>query len=364
MPSRAEIYNNAVYPALRNLDAERVHDASVSALHLIESHPYLLRLMEGLFCEQGHRFEDNRLKVEVGGLMFENPIALAAGFDKQGRAVNSLYRLGFSSVVVGSVTVEPQPGNPKPRIFRPSNDSLLNQMGFPSEGVAAMARNLKNYQDRDFPIGVSIGLNKGVAAKDAPQAYALVAQELAMSADYFEINVSSPNTKGLRDLQNPEYLTDIVEAVQNVSSVPLFLKISPELSVGQIDSVIQLAFDRGLSIVATNTSANEDIKAEFGNDWTRLAGGVSGAAIEQISNRIIEHITKESGVGVVGVGGVRDLPSALRKFSAGARSLQVYTGFVMGGGGANFPSRLNRELAQWMENKGVNNISELIGQPT
>ena len=362
MPSRAEIYKDYAYPVLKKFDAERIHDVSIDLLHLSESHPHLLRLMEGLACEGGQRFEDERLRVGVGGIMFENPIALAAGFDKQGRAVDSLYRLGFSSVVVGSVTQEPQPGNSKPRVFRPTNDSLLNRMGFPSEGVEAMARSLKNYPDRKYPIGVSIGLNKGVLLTEAPAAYAAVAQKLSDSADYFEINVSSPNTERLRDLQNKIYLIDVVEAVQAVSQKPLFLKVSPDLSVNQLDDVIDVSTERGLSIVATNTSINQSVKSGLGSTWSNEQGGVSGAAIEQISNHVIRHIARESDVEVIGVGGVRDLSSALLKFEAGAKSLQVYSGFVMGDGGPSFPSRLNNELIGWMDEQGVNNISELVGQ--
>lgn len=342
MPSKAEIYRGYVYPLASKLDAEDAHDMAIQMLYSLQNYPFTKKILERALTEKGERYMSENLGVVVGGITFDNPLVAAAGFDKNGKAADALYALGFSSVVVGSVTSARQAGNRRPRIRRAPNENLVNSMGFPSDGVSIVKQNLEKYTERDYPIGISIGLNKDVEHDVAAPAYAHVAGELAECADYFEINVSSPNTPLLRDLQSSAYLTDIVCLVRKVSSKPVFLKISPDLSTEQLDEIIQFATDQELPIVATNTSNNATLKSSLGEKWEHVPGGVSGTAIENLSNRVIYHITRNSQVEVVGVGGVRDYDSAMRKFDAGAKLLQVYTGLVYEG--PDLPSRLNRQI--------------------
>lgn len=347
MPSRAEFYSRVVYPAFSKMDPEASHERAIRALQLLESNPFLLKVAERVCCNNSKRFKDPTLAVEVGGIELENPVILAAGFTKNAKGIRALKALGFSSIVAGTVTVNSQKGKDKPRIFRPTSDALINRMGFPNDGLQAVKHNLSKYQNRNFPIGISIGPNREIRAEEVPDQYRLLSRELDNLVDYFEINVSSPNTEGLRAHQAKESLEKIIKAVREETTKPLFLKISPDLTVGQLDEIIQIATDHNLAIVATNTSTNKTIKSSLGEHWKSEQGGVSGAPIEKLSNLIIKHITDHSSVDVVGCGGVRDIYSAKRKFNSGAKAIQIYSGLVTRNGGPDFPSRLVRELSEF-----------------
>src|SRR5579859_5537523 len=227
------MYKKLIDPLLMRLDSEMWHTRAREALHLTESTPLTLKLLE-LFTDQQRRFADARLRVVVGGIELDNPVLVGAGWDKAGRAVKALYTLGFSGVEVGTVVAHPQEGNPKPRQFMLAPGVTLNRLGFNSPGMEAVAHNLARYTGSGIPIGISLGKNKEVAPEDAPQAHATVAERLYPYAAYFAINVSSPNTPGLRALQDKKPLTDIVQAVNETlesrgGRKPLFVKIAPEL---------------------------------------------------------------------------------------------------------------------------------------
>lgn len=362
------MYKEVISPVLDRLPSEQMHVTAREALHLAEQTPFTLKVLELLAADHHKRFRDEKLNVVVGGVSFDNPVLVGAGWDKKARAVKALYRLGFSGIEVGSVLEHPQPGNEKPRQFMIGPGVALNRLGFNSPGMEVVAKNLESYRGSGIPIGISLGKNKEVADEDAPRAHAVVASRLYEDASYFTINVSSPNTPGLRGLQAKGPLTDIVQAVneameQKGGRKPLFVKIAPELTNAEINDVIGVVVDNGLTgIVATNTTTNPDIKAHWGRDRNEL-GGVSGAdgSFRNLATEKIRYIYRESGgkIDIIGVGGINDWFSALAKIEAGAKLLQVVTGIR--GEGLAVAGQINRGLERWLNVSGLKNFDEVIG---
>lgn len=363
-----EIYRDLVNPALNRLDSETWHNRVREVLHCAESNPFTLRILEK-FAYQRERFTDERLNVVLGGVEFENPVMVGAGWDKDGRSVKALHTLGFSGVEVGSVLAYPQSGNPKPRQFMVDSGVSINMLGFNSVGVEKVEENLERYRDCDIPIGVSVGKNKDVESHDAPEAHAAVVERLYDNASYFAINVSSPNTPGLRELQDRQVLHDIVQATNEVMDVrgvrkPMFIKIAPELTEEAIDDVIRVVADNSLAgIIATNTTNNPNIKAKYGEEWGSEMGGLGGDDPEfrRMSTEKIAHIYRETGgqMEIIGVGGVNDTESALEKIQAGAKVVQVITSIREIG--PTLPGRLNRGLVEYMEQEGIASLDEIRG---
>lgn len=362
------MYKEIINPLLGKLDSENWHVRAREALHLAEATPFTLKLLE-LFADQHRRFSDERLHVVLGGVAFDNPVMVGAGWDKAGRAVKALYTLGFAGVEVGSVLAYAQDGNPRPRQFMPGPGVALNRLGFNTPGMEVVAHNLERYQGSGIPIGISLGKNRDVDAEDAPEAHAAVARKLYDDAAYFAINVSSPNTPGLRELQDKASLTQIVQAVNQAmdekgARKPLFVKIAPELTNEAVDDVIQVVVDNKLTgIIATNSTTNQEIKAKYGEKWRNEAGGVSGddADYRRMATAQVAHIWRETrgSIDIIGVGGVKDAQTALEKIKAGARVVQVVTGIR--GEGTALPGRINRGMVEYMEKAGVKNIRELVG---
>lgn len=362
------MYKEIVSPLLDRLDSETWQVRAKEALHLAETTPFTLRLLEQ-FAYHRQRFTNDRLRVMLGGVEFDNPVMVGAGWDKSGRAVEGLYTLGFSGVEVGSVLEYPQPGNAKPRQFIIGPGVALNRLGFNSPGMEAVANNLRRYKDSGIPIGINLGKNKDVEPKYAPEAYAAVAKRLYNEAAYFAINVSSPNTPGLRALQDRGPLTDIVQAVNDVMDEmgerkPLFVKIDPDLANEAVNDVIEVVADNGLTgIIATNTTIREDLKAQYGKRWRPEAGGLSGDNEEfrRMATEKIAHIYKETGgkMEIIGIGGVKDVQTALEKIRAGARVVQIVT--AIRGEGTTLPGRINRGLVAYLEREGIRNINEIVG---
>jgi dihydroorotate dehydrogenase len=362
------MYKEFIDPLLMRLDSETWHTRAREALHLAEATPLTLKLLE-LFADQHRRFADERLRVVLGGIELENPVLVGAGWDKAGRAVKALYTLGFACVEVGTVVAHPQAGNPRPRQFMLAPGVTLNRLGFNSPGMEAVVHHLARYKGSSIPVGISLGKNKEIAAEDAPLAHAIVAERLYDFATYFAINVSSPNTPGLRALQDKKPLTDIVQAVnQTMESKggrkPLFVKIAPELSPAAIDDVIEVVLDNGLTgIIASNTTISPDIKAAYGERWRNEAGGVSGddADYRSMATRQVAHIYRQTrgSIDIIGVGGIKDAPTALEKIKAGAKAVQVVT--AIRGEGTAVAGRINRGIVDFMEKEGVRCVQELIG---
>lgn len=363
-----EIYKGIAVPLLDRLDSETWHVRAREALHLAESTPFTLKLLERL-AYQGERFTDQRLRVVLGGVEFDNPIVVGAGWDNAGRAVKGLHALGFSGVEVGSVLAYPQEGNPKPRQFMIGPGVALNRLGFNSPGLAEVSNNLRRYRESGIPIGISLGKNKDVKPIDAPQAHYVVARKLYDQASYFVINVSSPNTSGLRELQEKGPLTDIVQAVNDAMDEmgdrkPTFVKIAPDLTNEAVDDVVRVVMDNALTgIIATNTTIRSDLKAKYGERWRDQMGGLSGDDIDfrRMATEKVAHIYRETGgkMEIIGVGGIKDAKTALEKIQAGARVIQVVT--AIRGEGLALPGKINRGLISFMEQEGINNLNEIIG---
>jgi len=362
------MFKEFIDPALARLDSETWHTRAREALHLAEATPFTLKLVEQ-FADHHQRFTDGRLHVALGSVALDNPVMVGAGWDKAGRAVKALHTLGFSGVEVGTVVAYAQEGNPKPRQFMLAPGVALNRLGFNSPGMQAVAHNLERYNGSGIPVGISVGKNKEVPAEDAPQAHATVVERLYDYAAYFAINVSSPNTPGLRALQDSKPLTDIVQAVNDTMESmggrkPLLVKIAPELSPGAIDDVIEVVLHNGLTgIIATNTTVNPDMKAKYGEHWRNEAGGLSGDDLDyrRMATEQVAHIYRQTKgkIDIIGVGGVKDAQTALEKMKAGATVVQVVTG--LRGEGPALAGRINRGMVDFMEKEGVRSVQEVVG---
>lgn len=283
------------------------------------------------------------LEREVFGLKFKNPVGLAAGFDKNGEYVEALSNLGFGFIEVGTVTPLPQPGNDKPRMFRlPEDAALINRMGFNNKGVDTMAERLRLLKDRhpEIIVGGNIGKNKNTPNADAVSDYVKCFDRLFDVVDYFVVNVSSPNTPGLRALQEKEPLMELLNTLQkrnskNDISRPILLKIAPDLTNEQLDDIIEIVKETGIAgVIATNTTisrdglyAPENLKGEM--------GGLSGKPLTKRSTEVIRYLSEKSGKAfpIIGVGGIHSAQDAQEKLAAGASLIQLYTGFIYEGPG-------------------------------
>ena len=333
-------YERIVRPALFRLDSERAHELGVNAMALLGALPPLGRALEAW----------NRLPVagarpiEAFGLKFPNAVGLAAGFDKNARAWPAAAALGFGHVEIGTVTALAQPGNDRPRMFRfPDQEAVINRMGFNNDGAAAVAARLAGQPGpgrRRIPLGVNLGKSKVTDIDQATQDYLAGFSLLAGHADYLVLNVSSPNTPGLRQLQDETRLRELLGAVTAANRrraslpggrrVPLLLKIAPDLTFPQIDAVLGVIAAFGLDgIVATNTTlARPGRLAQVGE-----AGGLSGSPLRRRSTEIINYISRATAgrLPIIGVGGITDAVSAGEKMDAGATLVQVYTGMIYRG---------------------------------
>lgn len=296
---------------------------------------------------------------------------VGAGWDKKGRAVDGLYALGFAGVEVGSVLVHPQKGNPRPRLWidEPTKSVGLNRLGFNSSGMEEVAGNLSE-QQRPGVTGISLGKNKLTPDEQAPWAHAAVAERLHGFADYFVINVASPNTPGLRNLLNPEPLTNIIRAVRLVLEKkgvkPLFVKTTVDLALADLDNVLGVCVNEQVDgVIDTNTTTQEDIKAKYG--WQGQMGGVSGndPDYRRKATERMRHITCETrGTGLerIGVGAINDAASAIERMEAGAQVVQVVTAIRQHKGCV--ASDINRGLLKRVERDGLTSINELVGAAT
>lgn len=362
------MYHSFLSPLLDRLDSETMHGLSVSALSAAERFT-LTRSLVGRVGTGGKRVVSERLQMNVGGIAFENPVVVGAGWDKHAECVVALHTLGFSAVEVGTITEHPQPGNPKPRQWIISNGVAINCLGFNCPGMEVVAEHLARYGKLSFPLGVNVGKNKEVPNEDAARAYAAVIKRLYSFASYFAVNVSSPNTPGLRALQDKSILREIVQAVREAQrekggEKPTFVKIAPELTFEAIDDVIDVVKSENLAgIIATNTTSNPEIKGKYGTRWRNQMGGLSGndAQFRALSTERIAHIHQVTNgeLDIIGIGGVHDGATALEKIRAGAKLVQVVTGIR--GEGPQVATKINREILSWLESNGVRNLSEIVG---
>lgn len=312
-------------------DPEKVHYWVMRNLHLFAGNA-----VGNWFLKQNLVPKNRNLEKEIFGLNFKNPIGLAAGFDKDAKYVDDLAKLGFGFVEIGTLTPRPQPGNPKPRLFRLVEDkALINRMGFNNEGVDAAVERLKKRKS-NIIVGGNIGKNKTTPNENAVDDYAYCFRKLYDYVDYFVVNVSSPNTPDLRALQEKEPLTKILSRLQIINtdlgkSKPILLKIAPDISYDLLNEILQVVIDLNLSgIVATNTTI--DRKNLTSPNQTE-SGGLSGNPLALKSTEMIEHIHQKTKgtLPIIGVGGIFTPEDAQKKLNAGASLLQVYTGFIYEG---------------------------------
>ncbi|MGH9947535.1 MAG: quinone-dependent dihydroorotate dehydrogenase [Pyrinomonadaceae bacterium] len=388
-------------PLMFKLDAEGAHEMGIKALEMGLASPF--------YCDSA---AGGLGPIERFGLRFANPIGIAAGFDKNGVAVEQLSRLGFGFVEVGTVTLKPQKGNEKPRLFRlPKDQALINRLGFNNDGAEVVAKRLVNLEKRCV-VGVNIGKNKDVPNEEAVENYLAALELVHPVADYIAVNISSPNTPDLRDLQNPDQLDELLAALQKrnndlredtgrnesvemrkpagskgetvdsdrstlvhtrvsarevppeggtLNIKPLLVKIAPDLDEQEIEALVDVAIRNGVAgIIATNTTISRDgLKtkniASFG------AGGLSGKPLSKMSNAVITQIFKytKGKLPIIGVGGIFTAEDAFEKIASGASLIQAYTGFVYGG--PTFPLDINEELLQILLERGFSTLDDAVG---
>lgn len=291
-----------------------------------------------------YQFRDKGLERTIFGITFPNPVGLAAGFDKNGRYIHEMAALGFGFTEIGTVTPLPQEGNPKPRLFRlPADHGLINRMGFNNEGVAAMTNRLKALgTNRPLIIGGNIGKNKVTPNEDAASDYAVCFESLYPYVDYFVVNVSSPNTPGLRELQEKEPLMQLLAHLQQLNQQkaipkPLLLKIAPDLTDTQLDDIIEIAAATSLAgVIATNTTINRaGLQTPTAEIDAIGQGGLSGAPLRRRATEVISYLHQKSAgkLVIIGVGGIETPGDAIEKLEAGASLVQIYTGMVYSGPG-------------------------------
>src|SRR5437763_15536694 len=324
------LYERLVRPILFSLSAEAAHNFALRNLRAISALPAVLRQLE--------RFQPPPKPKTVFGLKFPNPIGLAAGFDKNGVAIPAWAALGFGFVEVGTVTAKPQPGNPKPRIFRyPEQQALINRLGFNNDGADVVAARLRSLRENgrcpSIPVGINLGKSKVTPLDQAVDDYLYSFRLLAPLADYVVLNVSSPNTPGLRSLQEHDALEQLLRAIRRENEIarkPVLLKIAPDLSLAELEQIIATSEQHGIAaIIATNTTLDHSAIPKS-LDQT---GGLSGRPLREKSTEFVRAIRAHSHIPNIASGGIFDAASAREKLEAGAQLLQVYTGYVYRGPG-------------------------------
>jgi dihydroorotate dehydrogenase len=311
-------------------DAELIHEFSVKAIKILNLLPFSKQILRYFFLINSKVLERN-----LFGLNFKNPVGLAAGFDKNAEYYNEFSNFGFGFIEIGTVTPLPQPGNPKKRIFRLVEDrSLINRLGFNNKGLDEITKNLR--KKRDIIIGANIGKNFFTENKDGHKDYLKCLQGLYGFVDYFAINISSPNTKNLRQFHDKNLLRPLLESLINYnnsqsSRKPMLLKISPDIERKELDDIISLVSELKIDgIIATNTTISRDnLKSKHKNE----TGGLSGELLKDKSNDIIKYLRKnlDKNFPIIGVGGIMSAEDAIEKFKCGADLVQLYTGFIYKG---------------------------------
>lgn len=332
-------------PILFLFSPEKAHKITTSLLHFILKIPFGKSIINGMF-----NFQDQRLEREVFGIKFKNPVGLAAGFDKNAELIDDFSHLGFGFIEIGTLTPKGQPGNPQPRLFRlPKDEALINRMGFNNDGVDEAVERLKSRKSNVI-VGGNIGKNKVTPNEEALHDYTTCFQRLFNYVDYFVVNVSSPNTPGLRELQEKEPLMKLLKALQDENNQkktpkPLLLKIAPDLTEEQLDDIISITKELNLDgLIISNTTINRSgLKTAKETVDSIGAGGLSGKPVFDKSNEVLRYIRRHLPlVHIVAVGGIHSAQDAVEKIQAGANLVQIYTGLVYEG--PSLIKRINKEL--------------------
>jgi dihydroorotate dehydrogenase len=348
-------------PLLFRLDAEDAHHLGLGALELASSFPSLLAAVASR-----HRVDDPRLRVRAFGRELANPLGLAAGFDKDARAVPALAALGFGHVEVGTVTPRAQPGNERPRVFRlPEDQCLVNRLGFPSEGAARAAARLAALPPVPCAIAVNVGRNKATPNEGAAEDCAEAAAAVAPRADWLVVNVSSPNTPGLRALQEAASLARLLDAVREAApGAPVLVKLAPDLGDDALDEALDAIADAGAAgVVLANTTTSRPATLRS-REAAREGGGLSGPVLLPRTEQLVKHAFRRLGgrLPIVATGGVSSGADAWRLVRAGATLVQAYTAFIHEG--PVFATEVLRGLVAEMERSGARTLDEARGSGT
>jgi dihydroorotate dehydrogenase len=348
------LYRNFIFPLVRNVDAETAHRATLKLLSCVPLPAHIMLRRQA---------DDPVLATTLFGKRIPNPVGLAAGFDKNAEVPDAMLRLGFGFVEVGGVTPRPQPGNPQPRLFRLEEDrAVINRMGFNNEGLDVMAPRLEARRGRLGLVGVNLGANKD--SDDRPGDYAISYARLASLCGFAVVNVSSPNTPGLRNLQGREELAALLARLQPLHAqykTPLLVKIAPDLAEDDIDAVAELALQYGLDgIVATNTTIArpDSLRSRFKTE----TGGLSGAPLRDRAQAVLKQLHGKIGsrMPLIGVGGIASGADAYARIRAGASAVQLYSAMVYEGPG--LVGRIKAELAALLKRDGFKSVTEAVGK--
>ncbi len=332
---------------------ETAHSVAMSGLQRLQQFPPALRRFE-----RQHRLVDPRLAQEIWGRQFSNPIGLAAGFDKDGVAVPALAALGFGFLEVGTVTPEPQAGNSPPRLFRHRESrSLQNSMGFNNAGMESLRRRLARRWPPPVPVGVNVGKNRHTGLTEAEKDYRVLVQHLREYADYFVVNVSSPNTPGLRDLQQGETIARLLEVCQKETEVPVLVKLSPDMDDQTTADLARAAVEAGAAgLILTNTTVDYSLVPK-----PQPEGGLSGRVLRRRSFELLKVVASEvfGRCVLVSVGGIESAADVYARLRAGAQLVQIYTALIYRG--SKLVRQLNEELLDLLDRDGVADVASAIG---
>ncbi|GBF39789.1 quinone-dependent dihydroorotate dehydrogenase [Leptospira johnsonii] len=354
------VYEKTAKPFFLSIHPESAHYLAQNLLGLSKKLPFVFPVLESLMT-----YSSDRLKTNVAGIEFANPVGLGAGFDKTGELYPFLSRLGFGSIEIGTITGQAQPGNPKPRIFRYAEDeALINRMGFNNPG-ADIAEETIRKQKKNCVRGINVGKTKIVSEENAVDDYVYSLKKLTPYADYAVINISSPNTPGLRNFQKKENFTKLMEGIRSglggKFSIPTFVKFAPDMEKEELKGLLELLPDSKLSgVILTNTTIDKSVLSRYPN--VEKEGGVSGKPLRQRSTEFVRYaysILKGS-LPIIGVGGINSGEAALEKILAGADLVQLYTGYVYNG--PFLPVRILEYLDEVIKKTGARSIGELVGK--
>ncbi|MEJ2414120.1 MAG: quinone-dependent dihydroorotate dehydrogenase [Sulfurimonas sp.] len=344
---------DAIKPYLFKFQPENAHHIAEFVLRL----PNISQLPFNSFLES-HFINDPILNQELFGRTFLNPVGLGAGFDKNATMIRGIQTLGFGYTEIGTVTPKPQPGNPKPRMFRHVEEKTIqNAMGFNNDGAFKVVQRLKERYPFSTPIGINIGKNKITPESEAISDYTHLIKAFNGLGDYFVINISSPNTPGLRDLQNEAFITELFKEAKALTDMPILLKIAPDMTKEDAVALTTLAVEKGADgIIATNTTIDYSLVKN-----PKDIGGLSGAVLKEKSFEIFEAIAKElyGKTTLISVGGIDSAEEAYRRIKAGASLVQVYSAMIFGG--PDLIMNINKGLVELLKADGYNNITEAIG---
>ncbi len=338
---------------LFKFDPETAHGIGEFGLSLM---PYCRTINNAMI--KANYVNDPILHQEILGIKFENPIGLAAGFDKNATMIRSMQALGFGCTEIGTVTPKPQDGNPKPRMFRyPELNSVQNAMGFNNKGMDEVSKKLRKIYPAAIPVGANIGKNKVTPQEDAIHDYKVLIREFRGICDYLIINISSPNTPNLRDLQNESFIKELFEMAKTLTDKPIFLKIAPDMEADVALNLCNTAVNSGAAgIIATNTTIDYSLVPNA-QDF----GGLSGAVLSEKSFDLFKELGKElyGKTILISVGGISTAEDAYRRIKAGASLIQIYTGLIFNG--PHMCANINNGLIELLKKDGYNNISEAVG---